>query len=86
MVGNSAPNLAIQNLNRQLLTKAEQSIDSQKISERDLRTLTLSIAPEQIASFNKLFDDFQKKVSALGRIKPKQNCRLRLDDAIFQIS
>ena len=72
MVGSSVPNLAIQNLNRQLLKKAELSIQSQKISERDLRTLTVSMAPEQMSQFNKLFDDFQKKVSALAESNPNK--------------
>lgn len=64
--GDQNPSPAIRAINTQLIQKALDSIHQQTIEERDLRTVTMAVSKNKMPEFNRLFDQFQKQVSALA--------------------
>lgn len=72
IVGDQTPSQAIRLLNTQLIQKAATAIEGQTVQERNLRTLTLAISQNSIPEFDRLFDEFQRKVRNLAEKESKK--------------
>jgi uncharacterized protein (TIGR02147 family) len=58
------PSSAIRKMNRQLLLKAADSLESQSLNERNISTITMAIDPERLAEAEKMIIQFRRKLAA----------------------
>jgi uncharacterized protein (TIGR02147 family) len=86
LVGNHTPSAAIRALNTQLLGKASAAIENQSVTERDLRTLTLSITKAAMPEFTQLFNQFQKKVRDLAEKNSEKDAVYAWTMQFFKLS
>lgn len=61
MTTDGIPSEAIKKFNKQILSKAISSIDTQNINERDISTVTINIDPSDISDFKALIKKFRNE-------------------------
>jgi uncharacterized protein (TIGR02147 family) len=80
------PSEAIRNSHRQLLNKAIEALESQDVTERDLRGLGFAIDPRHLPSIKKEIAEFHDRLVARYATRGKRTEVYHLETALFRLT
>ena len=69
------PSEAIRNFNRQLLSKASQSLETQSVNERDVSSLTFVVDTDDIPIFKESIKTFRRRFHREATARAKKNAK-----------